>query len=148
MKLVAFALAPVCAWAGLAAVSSKLGFGYLRADQARSKSKVTPEDVEQCLEHAVQFIDKPIGLMQSFKRLQTTVRLTNPQRTRIMFAHIFKKGSREHLVLSPLTGLSMLSSFVGKLRVISSSCVELLGCQIWDLVRLSISTSLHHVSQQ
>lgn len=60
MKLVAFALAPVCAWAGLAAVSSKLGFGYLRADQARSKSKVTPEDVEQCLEHAVQFVDKPM----------------------------------------------------------------------------------------
>merc|ERR1719174_301468 len=93
-------------------------------------------------------LTSPCELMRSFRRLRTIAQSTNRQRIRITCAHISKKGSREHLVHSLQTGPLTLSSFAGKLKVISLSCAEPLGCQIWDLAHLSISTSLHHASQQ
>jgi len=55
MKFALFAILPVC-FAGRFGLSSQRSLKSLSVAMAKAKSKVTPEDISMCMEHATQFI--------------------------------------------------------------------------------------------
>lgn len=56
MKFAFIALAPACIVGRLVLSNQKSNAGALSVAMAKAKSKVTPEDIEMCMEHASQFV--------------------------------------------------------------------------------------------